>query len=173
MEPEHDPVALWQLLSAGGPKPEEARSPHWGTVRAKHLLAQPECQVCDTCLGVEVHHIQPFHLHPELELDERNLISLCLPHHLLAGHLMRWKSFNPDCRADVARWRAKIKGRPDGNAIQGRLQDSGQSSTLPLGAGGDADRGERELAAPAPPSAEAPGDRESSPTPKEPQAPTQ
>ncbi|GCE29115.1 hypothetical protein KDA_45990 [Dictyobacter alpinus] len=55
-----------------------------------------------------MHHIKPFHLYPELELDPGNLITLCeikgRTHHLLIGHLDDWQSYNLRVRADTKRY---------------------------------------------------------------------
>jgi hypothetical protein len=62
------------------------RSPHWSEVARKHLARQPRCICCrpdSPGQGIpQVHHIFPFHYcvalgRPDLELDERNLITLC------------------------------------------------------------------------------------------------
>lgn len=95
-----------------------ARSPHWAAVRAKHLEAHPNCAVCGGKDKLQVHHKRPFHLHPELELDPDNLITLCevkrdgVNCHLFVGHLGNYRSYNPDVAADADIWAAKIKGRP-------------------------------------------------------------
>ncbi len=95
----------------GGPKPETPRSPHWPAVEHAHLKLQPTCQVCGDKENLQVHHEKPFHLFPALELVDSNLITLCQPHHLLVGHLMRWAAWNPTVRQDVAAWRVKIAAR--------------------------------------------------------------
>jgi hypothetical protein len=51
-------------------------------------------------------------LHPDLELDPANLITLCDRCHLFVGHLGLWASYNPTCRADVLTWRGRIQARP-------------------------------------------------------------
>ena len=62
------------------------RSPHWPEVVKEHLALQPTCVCClpniELKVGLQVHHIFPFHYcialgRPNLELDERNLITLC------------------------------------------------------------------------------------------------
>jgi len=95
------------------------RSNHWSTVRKAHLKKHPACAVCEATTGhIEVHHIHPFHSHPELELDPSNLITLCenlkdgVSCHLLIGHLGSFKSFNPDVVMDSKKWREKIFTRP-------------------------------------------------------------
>lgn len=97
-----------------------ARSSHWPAARAAHLKDHPTCAVCGGTEKLEVHHIRPFHLHPDLELDPSNFITLCEANkdgfdcHLGFGHLGNFKSFNVDVVADAAAWNAKIKNRPLG-----------------------------------------------------------
>ena len=107
------------------------RSSQWHRVRNKHLLREPTCVVCGRKgRGLQVHHIKPFHLHPHLELDPRNLVTLCQvkgrDHHLLLGHLNEWESYNEHVREDAKRfyrktaaqiradalWQKKVKQRP-------------------------------------------------------------
>ena len=93
------------------------RSNQWPKVRKQHLSLSPACEVCGGTKKLEVHHKKPFHLHPELELDLSNLITLCendkngVNCHLLFGHLGSYRSLNPDVDSDVAIWRGKIKNR--------------------------------------------------------------
>ncbi len=88
------------------------RSPKWPAVRDAWLKGHPTCAACGEKVGVEVHHVQPFHTHQAMELDPANFMSLCRPHHLLVGHLMSWRSVNSSSRADAAAWLAKVRGRP-------------------------------------------------------------
>lgn len=93
------------------------RSRHWGRVRATHLLTQPRCQICDGSSKLEVHHIKPFHTHPELELSPSNLITLCssgkngMDCHLTMGHHGDYHAANPDIRIDAKRWYIKFMER--------------------------------------------------------------
>lgn len=87
----------------------KARSPEWSRVAHEHLLHEPACVACGyRGRGLQVHHIRPFHLHPELELDPNNLITLCevkgRDHHLLIGHLDNWDSYNLQVRDDTRRY---------------------------------------------------------------------
>jgi hypothetical protein len=82
------------------------RSPHWSRVAMEHRLREPRCVACGyKGKKLQVHHIKPFHLHPHLELDPQNLITLCeargREHHLLLGHLDAWNSYNEHIRADA------------------------------------------------------------------------
>lgn len=94
------------------------RSSEWPKVRKEHLSKFPACAVCGRTEKIEVHHIRPFHLHPELELDPNNFISLCesdkggVNCHLHFGHLGNFKSFNVDVKKDAEEWSEKINNRP-------------------------------------------------------------
>jgi hypothetical protein len=93
------------------------RSQEWEDhVRKVHLeINQPGynqacCAVCQGDVQLQVHHIIPFHLchlvyRGDLELDERNLMTLCevreQNHHLLLGHLSDWEIYNPAGREGI------------------------------------------------------------------------
>ena len=107
------------IHAAQGKHPMSARrSDHWPKVREEHLKANPRCAVCGGAEKLEVHHKQPFHLHPDLELLPTNLITLCEANHggmnchLAVGHLGNFKAFNPNVDSDAAMWYRKIKTRP-------------------------------------------------------------
>jgi 5-methylcytosine-specific restriction protein A len=83
-----------------------ARSGKWVTVRKHHLEQFPTCTVCGGTKNINVHHIQPFHLQPELELEPTNLLTLCegnpnLNCHLVIGHSFNFKGYNPDVIKDA------------------------------------------------------------------------
>jgi len=90
------------------------RSGHWSTVRKHHLEKNGECAVCGDKVKLEVHHIKPFHLHPELELEPTNLITMCesksygIICHLLIGHNGSYKDINPDVVEHARLWREKL-----------------------------------------------------------------
>jgi hypothetical protein len=94
-----------------------ARSGKWATVRKHFLEANPTCAVCGGTDRLEVHHIFPFHLDPEKELDPTNLITLCegqrfgLNCHLLMGHLGSFRDVNPDVTSDAKIWNQKLSKR--------------------------------------------------------------
>ncbi|MGO9020059.1 MAG: HNH endonuclease [Syntrophobacteraceae bacterium] len=90
-------------------KPAHLRSPKWHKVEKEHLEKEPECQWCgakkEDGAKLQVHHIVPFHVHPGLELEDFNLITLCeeggyLNCHLFHGHSGDWKDFNKDVREE-------------------------------------------------------------------------
>ena len=80
------------------------RSSQWEGVRNKFLKENPTCAACGADKRLNVHHKHPFHLHPELELDPTNFITLCMVMdcHLLVGHGDNFKAYNPDVAADAA-----------------------------------------------------------------------
>lgn len=118
-----------------------ARSPAWPSVERWHLRGQPRCVACAEGTNLEatvqVHHLFPFHYcvalgRKDLELDPRNLLTLCeggtgaQNHHLLVGHLDSFSSANLNARADArlnfhgldraqlqasARWQEEVRGR--------------------------------------------------------------
>jgi hypothetical protein len=96
-----------------------SRSPKWDGVRDAHLKMQPTCMVCEGSENLNVHHIKPFHLHPELELDQSNLITLCecekhgVNCHLLIGHLGNFRNVNTHVLEDVTIWNARLKEKND------------------------------------------------------------
>lgn len=86
------------------------RSSKWPRVREDFLRRNPCCLACGRAKNLEVHHIRPFHLNPELELDPRNLVPLCAePCHLVHGHLMSWVRHNPDVVEHCNRYRAALE----------------------------------------------------------------
>ena len=94
------------------------RSEHWPAVRKTFIEKHPNCAICRGKKKLNVHHVKPFHLYPDLELDPNNLITLCendkggINCHLAFGHLGSFKSWNAKVRVDAATWSAKIMMRP-------------------------------------------------------------
>lgn len=104
--------AMRKPSAHGAKKIEHSRSPEWASVAKEHRLREPVCVACGyKGKHLQVHHIKPFHLHPQLELDPHNLITLCeargRDHHLLLGHLDAWTSYNEHIREDVKRFYKK------------------------------------------------------------------
>jgi 5-methylcytosine-specific restriction endonuclease McrA len=92
-----------------------SRSSEWPKVRNEHLSQHPVCELCGGKDKLEVHHIEPFHLHPELELDSNNLITLCesasngVICHLFAGHKGNYKNYNASVKTDVENFKNFLK----------------------------------------------------------------
>ena len=80
---------------------KQLRSKKWRRMAKAHLKKEPTCQWCGNTTALEVHHIRPFQLFPELELDPNNLITLCdnmivgIRCHLRQGHLSDYARWNP------------------------------------------------------------------------------
>ena len=97
-------------------KPAVERSPRWASVRKKHLKLHPACEACGSTERVQVHHIKPFHLFPQFELEPTNLITLCEKvitdddntndnHHLKLGHGGNFHKNNKNSLKDVQKYR--------------------------------------------------------------------
>lgn len=90
------------------------RSPKWSNVRKEHLKNHGTCSACGRDKKLEVHHIKPVHLFPELELDPSNLVTLCAdPCHIVFGHLMNFKSWNTDVMIDSDSYLNKVINKPN------------------------------------------------------------
>ncbi len=100
-----------------GKAPKGARrSSNWKKVKQTHLEANPKCAICESTHVLEVHHLIPFHIAPDKELDPDNLITLCenkkygINCHLLVGHLGNYRRVNLSCKLDSMLWNMKLKG---------------------------------------------------------------
>jgi 5-methylcytosine-specific restriction endonuclease McrA len=105
------------------------RSPEWPRVAKEHRLREPACVACGyKGKKLQVHHIKPFHLHPHLELDPHNLVTLCeargRDHHLLLGHLGEWASYNEHIRDDARHFYRKTAAqiRADAHWLRKMMQ---------------------------------------------------
>lgn len=90
------------------------RSAHWRVVEKNHLESYPECAACGGAKRLQVHHIEPFHLRPELELEPTNLITLCMGRlecHLTIGHGGSFRAFNPNVVRDAEHFRRRTWSR--------------------------------------------------------------
>ncbi len=79
------------------------RSPKWPAARHHHLIEEPECQWCGTKEDLEVHHEIPYHLDKSKELDDDNMITLCMKKgvkcHYKKGHKgVSWLVYEPNIR---------------------------------------------------------------------------
>ena len=88
------------------------RSSTWSKTRKRFLVINPRCVVCGKKKGLEVHHILPFYLHPDLEEDFQNLLTLCRRHHFSIGHLEKWKSYNKVITPTVEYFKRLLDDRP-------------------------------------------------------------
>jgi hypothetical protein len=86
------------------------RSPGWSAIRKKHLLENGFCAACGKTKNLEVHHIKPVHLFPDLELELSNLVTLCAdPCHIVFGHFMDFKKWNKTVLYDCSEYFKKLK----------------------------------------------------------------
>lgn len=99
-------AAILDLPDPGRSVASKGRSGKWPRVRRGHLARQPGCAVCESTEDCDAHHVYPYHVFPDMELDPQNLITLCRAHHLFFGHLGEWAAFNPLVRehAGIARF---------------------------------------------------------------------
>ena len=109
-------MSHWRNLSERlrGKAPSGARrSSKWRKTRDRFLKGKV-CVVCGGRRRLIAHHEIPFHIAPDLELDEDNLMALCegkrygINCHLLIGHLGNWRRANIIARADAAFWHQRI-----------------------------------------------------------------
>lgn len=89
------------------------RSSQWPTHRKHWLELNSECTACGSKEGLQVHHVKPFHLARELELDYNNYITLCEATggrecHLHVGHKGSFRNENPAVRKDAAALRKSL-----------------------------------------------------------------
>lgn len=90
------------------------RSSNWSKVRKQVLQDNKKCAICGATFKLRVHHLIPFHLAPDLELELDNLTVLCenkkygINCHLLCGHLGNFRRTNPNCEIDIMVWHKKL-----------------------------------------------------------------
>jgi len=101
------------------------RSPKWPEVERAFRTKNPNCLACTENQQLNVHHMYPFHYvvlcgRPDLELDPRNLITLCTredeEHHLLLGHLDDFESYNPQVETFIQTYKDRPASQIKGDA---------------------------------------------------------
>jgi 5-methylcytosine-specific restriction protein A len=89
------------------------RSSRWQGVRDRFIQGKV-CAICGGNKLLTVHHILPFHTHPELELDMSNLIVLCEGNpsqncHLQFGHFNNFSTkWNPNIIKEAEIWKKRF-----------------------------------------------------------------
>ena len=99
----------------GIPLGAEGRSSKWPAFKKQYALTHlPVCAICCGTQDLNLHHLRPFHVFPELELDPQNVVWLCNAKqcHIRVGHLGNFQSINPSGATDIVIWRDKIRNRP-------------------------------------------------------------
>jgi hypothetical protein len=86
----------------------DQRSPDWLNLRNKFAESHPRCLLCGIeKKSLQIHHIVPFSVNPDLELEETNLIPLCTSKnwgyndHLVIGHAQNFRLENPWVFLDI------------------------------------------------------------------------
>lgn len=103
---------LWKFVEQSPHAPKRKQSRAWRKVAAAHLRSEPFCAACGSRRDVRPHHVIPVSVDPSLELDLKNLVSLCESYsagvncHLFFGHGGQWSTYNPNVRADAWNYRA-------------------------------------------------------------------
>lgn len=91
---------------------KKKRSSKWASVEKKFIKNHPQCEVCGTTKHLQVHHIKPFHLYPELELEESNLIVVCMDSkecHLRIAHGGNFREYCPEIKKYAQEIKSKEK----------------------------------------------------------------
>lgn len=86
------------------------RSSKWPVVEREFLARTRACEACGSVTKLQVHHVLPFHLHPDRELDPSNLVALCMGRnacHLLIGHGDNFRAYTPDLGVLLEKLRAR------------------------------------------------------------------
>lgn len=92
-------------------KKSKARSSKWDKVRDNFILKNNKCEACGGSINLQVHHIIPYHIEESKELDDQNLITLCMGKyncHLHIGHGGSFKYYNPDVVRDSKRFKSSF-----------------------------------------------------------------
>jgi hypothetical protein len=109
------------------------RSSKWDEVEKAFRARNPRCVACGEGEQLNVHHMYPFHYvvlcgRPDLELDPRNLLTLCTredrEHHLLLGHLDDYESYNPQVEEFVQTYKGKAAAEIRNGAAWQKAHDS-------------------------------------------------
>lgn len=90
----------------GHPLSVAGRAPGWTALRRRYLAANPVCIITGSYVDLDVHHVKPVSLFPELELAWDNLATVRRDVHLLVGHCGNWSLWNEDFH-ECAAWLAK------------------------------------------------------------------
>ena len=90
------------------------RSSEWSRVRKENI--KDYCEMCEKKGGLlnrlELHHILPFNLRPDLELSPQNFFTACRHCHLRFCHLNSFQSYEKDIKIEAEKWKIKRQNRP-------------------------------------------------------------
>jgi hypothetical protein len=60
-------------------------------IKERHPL---RCRLCGDWKKVQLHHVLPVSIRPDLECERSNIVELCKLHHFIIGHLSNWTNYN-------------------------------------------------------------------------------
>jgi len=90
------------------------RNPSWEHDSRLWLKDHNECAATGWTYKLQIHHVLPFHLFPQLEMDESNWIVLTenplFEAHFEIGHNKNWREYNIHVRIDAM---MELKRRKD------------------------------------------------------------
>lgn len=90
------------------PRSFRGRSPKWSSLRDRFTKEKKRCAISGLETDLEVHHVKPFHLFPDLELEWDNLCLLTRPIHYLVGHCCKWSYYNARFPQHLDQWRENV-----------------------------------------------------------------
>jgi len=92
----------------------KTRSSEWSKVRKVNIKSY--CEICEKKGGLlnplELHHILPFALRPDLELSPSNFVTACRHCHLYFCHLGSFQSYCAEIKEFAAECRLRRNNRP-------------------------------------------------------------
>lgn len=88
------------------------RNPGWESFRREIIKGQPACEASGVAWELEVHHLLPVHLRPDLEMVRDNCMVLTRTLHFWLGHYGNWASYNPRARKEAATFLKRVLHRP-------------------------------------------------------------
>ena len=93
------------LYRSFDPRSMRGRHSKWPALVKRFKAEKRTCVVSGLKTTLEVHHLKPYHLFPELELEWDNLRLIARPFHYLFGHFCNWTDYNPDFDLQVETYR--------------------------------------------------------------------
>ncbi len=83
---------------------KDGASANWSWQRCRKAFLKKvgkQCVACSSKKSVQVHHVLPRHIRPDLAVDMTNLIALCKDCHFHCGHMNNYHNYNKNIM-DVA-----------------------------------------------------------------------
>jgi 5-methylcytosine-specific restriction endonuclease McrA len=75
-----------------GPADDSARDPRFRSAEREFIRRNPVCAGCGGS-ATTAHHVIPFHVRPDLEMDESNWAPVCPDCHFVDGHARNWRKW--------------------------------------------------------------------------------